>query len=283
MSEFVNISEQALEALERGEMLALATVVRVRGSAPRHEGARMLIWPDGSIAGTIGGSALEQRVIEHAVEALRARHSRFESYLLSTDDDPESLGLCGGAVEVHIEVIEPDAVLVIIGAGHIALPLASMAKLMGMRVVVADDRAEYVTKDRFPVVDELIRLDYDQEAETLSSLPLSFRPQSYVVVATWGWDEPALAAILASDPQPDYVGLVASRTKARVIRERLSKRGVSAEAVGRVRAPVGLDLGAETPGEIALSILAEILQLRRHATGRPLAEAQALIPEADSE
>ncbi len=282
MSDFERIYRTATESLERGQAVALATVVRVRGSAPRHDGARMLIWADGRIQGTVGGATLEQRVIADARRALGQRQSRLERYVFNTHDDPESVGLCGGSVEVHIEVLEPETTLVLIGAGHIARPLAQMAALIGMRVGVVDDRAEFADRARFPKGAEVAQVAYDAESEGLAPLPVALTPSSYVVVATWGWDEPALAQILAADPPPAYVGLVASPTKARVLRDRLVKRGLSAEAVGRIRAPVGLDLGAETPEEIALSILAEILTVRRQASGAPLQELHRKRPSPPS-
>jgi xanthine dehydrogenase accessory factor len=268
--EFVEVSEEALAALQRGESVALATVVRVRGSAPRHAGARMLVWPDGRIVGTVGGATLEQRVIEHAQEALRKRRSRYETYALTPQGDMESLGLCGGEVEVHIEVLEPTATLYVIGAGHVALPLAEMAHHLGMRVVIVDDRPEFATQERFPHADRVGVVNYDPEREELGQLPIPLDPSCHVVVATWGWDEPALAQVLAADPPPAYVGLVASRTKVRVIRHRLEEQGFAPETLDRIWAPIGLDLGAETPGEIALSILAEILLQARGGNAQPL-------------
>lgn len=275
MSEFNRVTQAALDALAVGETVALATVVSVRGSAPRHEGARMLVWPGGRILGTVGGATLEARVIEHALEALAAGRGRLERYVFSTGDDPDSVGLCGGEVQVHIEVLEPDPTLLVIGAGHVAQPLATLGHLIGMRVVVVDDRTEFATAERFPDVDVLEVVPYDAATEILGKLPAAIDPSTYVVVATWGWDEPALAQVLATDPPPAYVGLVASPTKAQAIRKGLTKRGLAPRALETIRAPVGLDLGAETPEEIALSIVAEILAVRRKASGRPLMEVRA--------
>lgn len=272
--EFIQVTEAAIQALAKGQRVALATVVRVRGSAPRHAGARMLIWPDGHIVGTVGGATLEQKVIEDGQRALQGRHGRVEEYLLSTDENPESLGLCGGVVEVHIEVLEPQTTLLIIGAGHIAAPLSRMAEQVGMRVVVVDDRPEYANQERFPEAKEFLQVDYDPETEQLSQIGFEPSPSNYVVVATWGWDEPALAQVLSAEPRPAYVGLVASPTKARVIFEMLEERGIPRKALEEVHAPAGLDLGAESPAEIALSILAEILLLQRGGSGQPLIEAR---------
>ena len=271
MTEFSEVMRAALQAVERGERAALATVVRVRGSAPRHAGARMLVWPDGRTLGTVGGASLEQKVIEHAREALHAHHGRLETYPLTTGGEPDSLGLCGGEVEVHIEVLESPTTLVIIGAGHVARPLARMAHELGMRLVVIDDRPEYASAQAFPEAETVALVGYDPTTEQLDPMPLeSFGGEAHIVVATWGWDEPALAQVLAMEPAPAYVGLVASPTKHRVLRERLAARGLPAAALERLRSPSGLDLGAETPAEIALSILAEVLMVRRLASGKPL-------------
>ena len=282
LNEFERINLEAVQALNRGEWIALATVVRVRGSAPRHDGARMLVWPDGRTLGTIGGATLELRVIEHAIEALAERRSRLELYRFSTEEEAESVGLCGGEVEIHIEVVEPNSTLVIIGAGHVAQPLANMAHEIGMRVAVLDDRADYATRDRFPGATSVEVVAYDPQTEHLGELPIEISASCYVVVATWGWDEPALARILAAEPPPAFVGLVGSPTKFRVIRERLLTRGLPSSRVDTIRSPIGLDLGAETPAEIALSIMAQILLLRRNAGGLPL-DAQRLTRTAGQE
>lgn len=271
MQEFIQVMQAAIQAVERGERVALATVVQVRGSAPRHEGARLLVWPDGRILGTVGGASLEEKVIQDARRALEERHGRVGSYPLTTGGEPDSLGLCGGVVEVHIEVLERQATLVILGAGHVAQPLARMADEVGMRVVVIDDRPEFAAPQAFPEGTVVELVGYDAGSERLAPLPLeTFGPEAYVVAATWGWDEPALAQVLAMDPPPAYVGLVASPTKHRVIRDRLAERGLEDDVLARLRSPTGLDLGAETPAEIALSILAEVLMVRRGSSGRPL-------------
>ncbi len=270
IDEFTLISRSALQALERDEMVALATVVQVRGSAPRHAGARMLVWPDGHIMGTVGGGTLEERVMQHAQEALKARRGRLERYLFSTDGNPESVGWCGGEVMVHIEVLEPAPTLVVIGAGHVALALAQGAPLAGMRLVVVDDRSEFLTPERWPTAAERIHVAYNHETEHLEPMLIILTPSTYVLVATWGWDVPALTQILSADPMPAYVGLVASKTKWRVMRQVLLAQGISAERLDQVHAPAGLDLGAETQGEIALSVLAEILAVRRQAIAMPM-------------
>jgi xanthine dehydrogenase accessory factor len=270
MSEFLEINRVATEALTRGETLCLATVVRVRGSAPRHSSSRMLIWPDGKTFGTIGGGTLEHRAIADARAALADGQPVFKSYTFDTHGGPESVGLCGGVVDVHIDLLRPDPTLLIIGAGHIAQPLAQMAALLSLRVIVVDDRPAWASRERFPNVANLYVVEYQEASETLAPIPVPMTPATYVVIATWGYDLPALEQALAGNPA--FIGLVASPTKAREFFKRLLAKGVSAEVLRRVHTPVGLDIGAESPAEVALSILAEVLAVQRRAAGGSLCE-----------
>jgi xanthine dehydrogenase accessory factor len=278
MSEFLEINRVATEALARGETLCLATVVRVRGSAPRHTSARMLIWPDGKTFGTIGGGTLEYRAIEDARAALADGRPIFKSYTFDTRGGPESVGLCGGVVDVHIDLLRPDPTLLIIGAGHIAQPLAQMAALLNMRVVVVDDRPAWASRERFPNAAELFVVSYNEATETLGPVPAPMTPATYVVIASWGYDLPALEQALAGNPA--FIGLVASPTKAREFFKRLLAKGFSAEALRRVHAPLGLDIGAESPAEVALSILAELLAVQRGAAGGSLRETRGRLLDA---
>mgnify|MGYP005837012335 CR=1 FL=1 len=274
MGEFQRMMKSALDFLDTGNSFALVTVVRVRGAAPRHSGARMLVLPDGRTEGTVGGATLEQRVIQHALEALSEGRPRYETYLFSTrpEDKDKSVGLCGGEVDIHIDVVKPDPRLMIIGAGHIAIPLARMAAMVDMRVVVVDDRPEYATRERFPDAEEIHIVRYDEETEQLAPMEAVADCNTFVVVATWGWDQPALAQVLTGNPA--YVALVASPAKARAIFQGLLSQGIPEARLAEVRTPAGLDIGAETPAEIALSILAEILSLRRFRSGKPMMETR---------
>ncbi len=271
MSEFVDIARAACDALSRGETVCLVTVVRVRGSAPRHTGARMLVWPDGRTCGTVGGGTLESRVVQDARAALGAGRSQFESYHFDTGGRPDSVGLCGGSVDVHMDVLTPDPTLLLIGAGHIAGALAQMASLIDLRVVVVDDRSEWANHERFPTAD-VVLVGYAPETETLAPIPVPITPSTFVVIATWGYDLPALEQVVRKDPA--YIGLVASPTKAKELFMRVIAKGISAESLRRVNTPAGLDLGAESPAEVALAILAEILAVRRGASGNFLREVR---------
>jgi xanthine dehydrogenase accessory factor len=230
----------------------------------------MLIWPEGKTFGTIGGGTLEHRVIEDARAALAEGQSLFKNYVFDTRGGPESVGLCGGSVDIHMDILRPDPTLLIIGAGHIAHPLAIMAALLDLRVVVVDDRLDWANRERFPGAVEILVVDYDESTETLASIPVSITPSTYVVITTWGYDLPALEQVLAGEPA--FIGLVASPTKAIEFFKRLLSKGFSQEALRQVHTPVGLDIGAESPAEIAMSILAEILAIQKGGSGIPLRE-----------
>lgn len=367
MVEFKDVVCALQESLDRREAVALASIVQIRGSSPRHNGSRMLVWPDGRIVGTIGGGTMEYCVIEDAAKALMEGESRLENYVFDASGRPGSVGLCGGSVDVHIDVrleefnqvgsaaldainlgefvalasviregelvsrrehrimliksngetfgslgnktlekqvmadavvalecgktdifhyqvkngkaepetavvhlniLKPDPTLLIIGAGHVAKPLAAMGKMLGMRVYVVDNRAEWANRERFPTADEIAVIDYEPVNEILAPIPFPMTPATHVVVTTWGYDLPAMEQAL--EQAPAYIGLVASPTKARVLFKRLQNSGFPNEAIQRIKAPVGLDIGAESPTELALSILAEILTEKHGKTGRPL-------------
>jgi xanthine dehydrogenase accessory factor len=277
MSEFLEISRAAIEALARGETVCLATVVRVRGSAPRHMSARMLIWPDGKTFGTIGGGTLEHRVIGDARAALADSLPLLKNYLFDTRGGPESVGLCGGSVDIHMDVLWPDPTLLIIGAGNIAQPLAKMAASLAMRVIVVDNRLEWANRERLPHAAAVFLVDDDEDTEILAPIPEPITPFTYVVITTQGYDLPALEQALAGTPA--FVGLVASPAKFRELSKKLLKKGVVDESLQRIHTPVGLDIGAETPAEVALSILAEVLAVQRGGSGLPLREKNGKILE----
>jgi xanthine dehydrogenase accessory factor len=171
-------------------------------------------------------------------------------------------------VTVHLDLLRPDPTLLIIGAGHVAQPLATVGSLMGMRVLVVDDRAEWANRERFPTAAQIALVGYEPVHEILDPIPFPMTPATYVVVTTWGYDLPAMEQALQQNPA--YIGLVASPTKARLLFQRMRQTGLPDQAIQRIRAPIGLDVGAENPGEIAVSILAEILTIMRGRTGQPL-------------
>jgi xanthine dehydrogenase accessory factor len=263
----LEVLQAAVRTLEAGQRAALLTVVHVAGSTPRRAGAKMLVLEDGTSIGTIGGGTMEERAVLDARQELKAGGAALRRYDISGQAN-DSLGLCGGSMDVAIDVLIPAPRLVVIGAGHIAQPLAAMASMIGMDVIIIDDRPEWATPARFPTAREIHVVAYDRASETLQPLPVQITASTAVVLATWGWDGPALRQLL---PTPAfYIGLVASRRKLRLLADQMNQAGIDPQAMERVHAPVGLDLGGDTPGQIALSIIAEIQLIRAGATGQPL-------------
>jgi xanthine dehydrogenase accessory factor len=248
----------ALQAEAAGEPAALVTVVSTQGSTPQKAGARMLVHGDGRIVGTIGGGCLEAEMTWRAREAITARRPRLVSYDLTPDQAGDDGLVCGGRMQVFIEPIEGTPVLCLFGAGHVAQPLARMAKNCGFRVEVADDRVKFANAERFPEADAIVVDDWDAAAPRMT-----LGPSSYAVVVTRGHkgDADALRAVLGRGLR--FVGLLGSRPKVVHIFAALEERGVSREELATVHAPLGLEIGAQTPEEIAVSILAEMIAVRR--------------------
>jgi xanthine dehydrogenase accessory factor len=261
-----SIYEAILEAERTGQIAALATVVRARGSVPRHATSKMLVYADGRIVGTVGGGELESRTIEEARQVAVEGTARLLSHSL-VDPSRGDAGACGGEVEVFIEPITPPARLLILGAGHVGRALAHLAKWMGYHVVVTDDRADLCTRDFIPDADEFV---VGPMAEAMSQLRIDQR--TYVACVTRGYlfDVDALPVLL--DTPAPYIGVIGSRRRWTMALRGLRDQGVSDESLARVRAPIGLEIEAETPEEIAVSIMAEIVMLRRGGTGKPMAK-----------
>ena len=249
------------EALERGESVALVTVVSTIGSTPQRVGAKMLVFADGRIVGTIGGGCYENDAFWKAREAIASRMPQVVHYELSDDFAQETGLICGGQMDVYIEPIEPSPELYIVGAGHVGFHLARLAQEVSFRVHVIDDREKFANADRFPDAAEIV-VDDVPAWIARTALP----PHAYVVIVTRGHtnDLDALRALAPRDLR--YLGLIGSRAKIARIYEALLEDGMSSEVLERVHAPIGLDIGAVTPQEIAVSILAELIGVKHGKT-----------------
>jgi xanthine dehydrogenase accessory factor len=245
------------DALGRGETAALVTIVSTTGSTPQRVGAKMLVFADGRIVGTIGGGCYENDAFWKAREAITARKPQLVHYELSDDFAQETGLVCGGQMDVYIEPIEPSPELYVIGAGHVGTELATLAHAVGFEVHVVDDREKFASRDRFPDVTAVVAEDIPTWIAR-TSLP----SHAYVVIVTRGHtnDLDALRALVTRDLR--YLGLIGSRAKVARIFEALQQEGVAAECLKRVHAPIGLDIGAVTPQEIAVSILAELIAVK---------------------
>ena len=247
----------AAEALARGDSVALVTVVRSQGSTPQRAGAKMLVWADGRTLGTIGGGCYENDAFWKAREALSSGRPQLLHFELNDDFAQENGLICGGRMDVHIDPLTPSPRLFIIGAGHVGFHLAKIAGDVGFRIHIVDDREKFANAERFPGAEVVVEPipTWLHRAELPSS--------SYVVVVTRGHqhDLDAMRALAARDLK--YLGLIGSRAKVARIYDALLEEGMPPECLQRVHAPIGLEIGAVTPAEIAVSILAELIAISR--------------------
>ena len=255
----------ALEALERGESAALVTIVSTIGSTPQRVGAKMLVFSDGRIVGTIGGGCYENDAFWKAREAIKTRRPEMVHYELSDDFAQETGLVCGGQMDVYIEPIEPSPELYIIGAGHVGFHLARLAADVGFRVHVVDDREKFANLERFPTAVEVVVDDIPAWIDR-ANLPA----HAYAVIVTRGHTNDLEALRVLAPRELRYLGLIGSRAKVARIYEALVEAHMPAEALRRVHAPIGLDIGAVTPQEIAVSILAELIAVK-HGKEHPAA------------
>ena len=249
----------AAEALKRGESAALVTVIRSQGSTPQRAGAKMLVFADGRTVGTIGGGCYENEAIGKARLAIADGKAALLHFELNDDFAQENGLICGGRMDVHVDPLLPDPRLYIVGAGHVGYHLARIAGDAGFRLHVVDDREKFANADRFPDAEIVVESipDWLHRAD----IPAG----AFVVVLTRGHqhDLDAMRALAARDLR--YLGLIGSRAKVARIYAALLQEGLPVECLERVHAPIGFEIGAVTPAEIAVSILAELIAVRRGA------------------
>ncbi len=243
---------QAILDIESGNGIgALCTVIQSHGSTPRHAGSKMLVYEDGHILGSVGGGELESRVITEARLVMQEGRPRLLKYSM-VDPSQGDPGVCGGTVEVFVDPITPKPTLVIVGAGHVGKAVAHLAHWLGFYVVVSDDRPEYCTPEVIPEADRFIIGPF---AELTRHLQI--RSNTFFVLTTRNVeiDVPGLPAVLESPAA--YIGVIGSKRRWATTRQILLDQGIKPEVLARVRSPMGLDISAETPEEIAVSIMAE--------------------------
>ncbi len=245
------------QALTRGEPAALVTIVKTQGSTPQRVGAKMLVHQDGRTVGTIGGGCYEDDAFWKAREVIDAGRARVVQYSLTDDFAEESGLICGGQMDVYIEPVEPDPALYVVGAGHIGYHVARVAHEVGFRVHVIDDREKFANSERFPTAGEIV---VDTIPDWLHRADLPSRAFAVIVTRGHRHDLDALRALAPRDLR--YVGLIGSRAKIARIFDALRAEGMPAEALQRVHAPIGLDIGAVTPQEIAVSIVSELIAVK---------------------
>ena len=256
---------QALAELEKNnQSAALCTVTKSEGSTPRHVGSKMLVHPDGNFIGTVGGGELENRVIKAALESIQNETAQTLAYSMA-DPSRGDPGVCGGQVEVFVEPILPTPLLIVIGAGHVGKAVVHLAKWLGFRVAVSDDRAEFCTPESIPEADAYYPVAMDE-------LPkhITIDKRTVLILTTRGSaiDAAGLSPLL--DSAAAYIGIIGSKRRWATTVKALKDKGISDEKIASVHSPMGLELQAETPEEIAVSIMAEVMMLKEKGTGKSM-------------
>ncbi len=256
----MDIYEEIVRLRREGRRAALATIVNVRGSIPSFETAKMLVRDDGSIMGTIGGGCVEAEVWQAAREVMEQEKPRTLTFNLNQNPRYDTGLVCGGTLEVFVEPVLPASLLYLFGAGHVALNVYKVARLAGFDVVVVDDRETYANRERFPEARDIFADDFEHATAQLAPPETAF-----IVIVTRGHRDDMRVLRWAVDTPARYIGMIGSKRKVISIYRELEKEGVAPEKFDRVHAPVGLDIGAVTPEEIAVAIVAEMIAFRRHA------------------
>lgn len=253
MTELTRVLEETLRLERTGERGALVTLIDAGGSTPRHDVARMVVRADGSIVGTIGGGKLEYEMSQRALQVIETGLPVLEAHALT------ELGMtCGGSVRVLLEPVGVRPRLTVFGAGHVAAEVAPLAARCDFIVQVVDDRPEYASEERFP---DAALLVHTFDPGDWGSLGLG--PASYCVVVTRGHEHDYQVVRALIDKDVTYLGMMGSRKKVAEVKARLAAEGAAAEVIARLRAPIGLPIGSETPAEIAVSIVGELIGARR--------------------
>ncbi len=260
---------QKLAELEQtGKAAVLCTIIEAQGSTPRNVGSKMLVYPDGSFFGTVGGGELERRVFQEAQAALADGQARKLFYSMN-DPQRGDPGVCGGQLEIFVEPIMPKATLIVVGGGHVGKAVVHLAAWLGFRVLVSDDRAAFCTPEAVPGAHEYLAVPMAQLPEQVE-----ITPWTYLILTTRGADVDAegLPALLNTDAA--YIGAIGSRRRWETTKKLLLEEGLESAQIKRVHSPIGLELNAETPEEIAVSIMAEVIMLRQRGDGKPMSRRE---------
>lgn len=254
----MDIYEELVRLRRLGQKCALATIVQVNGSIPSFESAKMLVREDGSFVGTIGGGCVEAEVWNTAREVMEAEKPKHLNFTLGQDAAEDSGLICGGQLTVFVEPVVPQPKLLIFGAGHISKAISKIATIAGFGTIIIDNRAQFASRDRFPEADELHADEYEEVFPKLT-----VNSTSYIVIVTRGHRDDMRVLRWAVTTQPRYIAMIGSRRKTIAVVKELERQGLPREAFERLFAPMGLEIGAITPEEIAVSVVAEMIAVRR--------------------
>ena len=256
----MDVYEELVRLRRLGQKCALATIVEVRGSIPSYQTAKLLVREDGSIAGTIGGGCVEAEVWNAAREVMETGQSRRLSFNLAQDAAYDNGLICGGQLEVFVEPVVPQPRAFLFGGGHISKGLAKIAGMAGFATVVIDDREAFANRERFPEADETIAAEYEEVFPRLE-----VNENSFIVIVTRGHRDDMRVLRWAAGTRAAYIAMIGSKRKVISVVRELEKEGLPATAFDRIHAPMGLEIGAVTPEEIAVSVVAEMIAVRRNA------------------
>ncbi len=254
--------EEILKLRSEGKSGALATIVSAKGSTPREVGAKMLILQDGKFLGTVGGGCMEAEVWQEAMKVMAEDKPKTIHLDLTGKNAEEGGMICGGVMDVYIEPLSPPPRVTIFGGGHISVFLSKISSMVGFQVMVVDDRPQFANKERFPEADEVVAEEFP-----FVFPKLKVNKSSYLVIVTRGhaYDQEVLEWALGQEVK--YIGMIGSRKKIQTVYNALKEKGIRNEQLQQVHAPIGLSIGALTPEEIAVSIVAEMIQVRRQKKG----------------
>jgi xanthine dehydrogenase accessory factor len=256
----MDLFEEIVRMRKAGQRGALATIVHTNGSIPSYESSRMLVREDGSISGTIGGGCVEAEVWAAAKEVIQNEQPRKMTFNLNHDAAYDAGLICGGTLEIFVEPLLPQPVLYLFGGGHVSTAVARVASPAGFAIGIVDDREAFANKERFPMATELYT-SYEGAFEKIHP-----NSSSFLVIVTRGHKDDMRVLAWAVKTNARYIGMIGSKRKVISVYKALEKEGYKPEQFERVHAPVGLEIGALTPEEIAVSITAELIAVRRNAT-----------------
>lgn len=259
-SVLMDVFDEIVALRSAGRRGALATITSVRGSIPSYQTSKMLVRDDGSIVGTIGGGCVEAEVWQAAREVMEEEKPRTLTFNLNQNPKYDAGLVCGGTLEVFVEPILPVPVLYLFGAGHVAVNTSKVAKAAGFDVVVIDDRETYANRERFPEAREVIAQEYDKAFQRLTP-----GESAFIVIVTRGHRDDMRVLRWAVQTPARYIGMIGSKRKTIATFKELIQEGMEPRLFERVSAPIGLEIGAVTPEEIAVSIVAELIATRRNS------------------
>ena len=263
----IDIFDEIQKMRQQGRKAALATIVQIRGSVPSFQTAKMLIRDDGSTLGSVGGGCVEAEVWTAAQDVMRDEKSKIMTFDLTDESMAESGLICGGKVEIFVEPILPTPKMLIFGAGHISTQVSKIATIAGFRTTVVDNRPVYANAERFPEAEAIHSESFEKAFEEI--VP---DENTYVIIVTRGHQEDQNVLRWAVQTNARYIGMIGSKRKIRSIAEQLESEGISRERLERLYMPIGLDIGAVLPEEIAVAIVAEVIHVRRVGFKHPLSK-----------